>query len=128
MAAPAGLSRREIFIDARNLQSDADPEKPLTTEEYAALLSGRGSQKLAEKQLVRSFSSDVRTRNPTYEYGKDFLLGDTITVADERLGITVNAVVGGVERSVSSQGESLSLNFGYGQPTIYDKLQRKADR
>ena len=128
MAAPTGLSRREIFIDARDLQSDADPDNPLSPEEYAALLASRGRQKLAENQLVRSFSSDVRTYNPTYAYGDDFLLGDTITVADERLGIMVNAVVNGVVNSVGRDGESRTLEFGYGQPTAYDILKRKVDK
>lgn len=128
MSKPTGLSRREIFIDARDLQSDADPEKPLTPDEYAALLTNRGQQKLAENQLVRSFATEVRTYDPTYPYGEDFLLGDTITVADERLGITVDAVVTGVERAVSETGEVLALSFGYGQPTIYDKLRRKEDK
>lgn len=128
MPTPTGLSRREIFIDARDLQSDGDPDKPMTAEEYAALLINRGQQKLAENQLVRSFAADVRTYDPTYPYGEDFLLGDTITVTDERLGITVDAVVQGVERSVSAAGESLTLTLGYGQPTIFDKLKRKKDR
>lgn len=128
MSTPTGLSRRELFIDARDLQSDSDPDNPLTAEEYAALLVNRGRQKLAENQLVRSFAAEVRTYNPTYPYGEDFLLGDTITVADERLGITVDAVVTGAERSVSKQGESLTLTLGYGQPTIFDKLKQKEDK
>ena len=53
-------------------------------------------------------------------------MGDTITVTDERLGITVAAVVQGVERAVSREGERLTLTLGYGQPTIFDKLKRKA--
>lgn len=57
---------RELFIDARDLQSDADPDKPLTAEEYAALLANRGREKLAENQLVRSFAAEVRTYDPTY--------------------------------------------------------------
>lgn len=128
MPAPTGFSRRELFVDARDLQSDADPENPLTPEEYAALLSNRGKQKLAENQLVRSFLAEVRTYDPTYPYGGDFQLGDTITVADERLGITVDTVVQGIERSVSSQGETLTITFGYGQPTIFDTLKRKAEK
>lgn len=128
MSTPAGLSRRELFIDARDLQLDADPDNPLTAEEYAALLVSRGRQKLAENQLVRSFAAEVRTYDPTYPYGEDFQLGDTITVTDERLGITVNAVVQGVERSMSAKGESLTLTLGYGQPTIFDKLKRKEDK
>ena len=128
MSTPTGLSRRELFIDARDLQSDSDPDNPLTAEEYAALLLNRGKQKLAANQLVRSFAAEVRTNDPTYPYGVDFQLGDTITVADERLGITVDAVVQGVERSVSASGESLTLTLGYGQPTIFDKLKRKEDK
>jgi len=128
MPTPSGLSRREIYIDARDLQSDSDPDKPLTAEEYAAVLAARGKEKLAGNQLVRSFSAEVRTYDPTYPYGEDFFLGDTITVTDERLGITVDTVVYGVERSVSAAGESLTLTLGYGQPTIYDVLKRKAGK
>lgn len=128
MSTPTGLSRRELFIDARDLQSDADPDNHLTQEKYTALLVNRGTQKLAENHLICSFAADVRTYNPTYSYGNDYELGDTITVADERLGITVDAVVTGTERAVSKKGETLTLSFGYGQPTAYDILRRKADK
>lgn len=128
LTTPSGLSRREIYIDARDLQSDGDPDKPVSPAEYAALLTTRGTEKLAENQLVRSFSVEVRAYNPTYPYGEDFSLGDTITVTDERLGVTVDAVVQGVEQSVNASGESLILTLGYEQPTIYDVLKRKAGK
>lgn len=124
--SPAGFSRRELYIDARDLQSDSDPEHPLTPEEYIAVLTNRGTEKLAEHQLVKSFSAQVRTYDPTYTLGEDYQLGDTITVTDERLGLTVAAVVQGVERTVSAKGESLTLTLGFGPPTIYDILKRKA--
>ncbi len=123
---PSGLARRELFVDARDLQSDADPDNPLTAEEYAAVLTVRGEEMLAENQLVQSFSTVVRTLEPTYEYGVDFFLGDTITAIDERQGVTADAVVQAVQRSVSAEGEGLLLTLGYGQPTIYDILKRKA--
>ena len=125
---PAGLSRRELYIDARDLQSDSDPDKPLTPEEYAALLNSRGLEKLSECQLVKSFSAVVRTIDPTYILGQDYDLGDTITVIDQRLGITADAVVQGAERSVSETGEGLTLTLGYGPPTISDILRRKAGK
>ena len=127
-ANPTGLSRRELYIDARDLQSDSGLDKPLTAEEYAALLSNRGLEKLAEYQLVKSFAATVRTLDPTYTMGRDFHLGDTITVIDQRLGVTVDAVVQGVERSVSEAGEGMVLTLGYGQPTLYDILKRKAGK
>ncbi len=121
---PAWPYRREIYIDARDLQSDSDPDKPLTPEEYADLLENRGREKLAENQLVKSFSAVIRTIDPTYTLGEDFHLGDTITVIDERLGVTADAVVQGVERAVGEDGESMVLTLGYSQPTIYDVLRK----
>ena len=126
MASPTWPQRREIYIDARDLQSDSDPDKPITTEEYAALLTNRGREKLAEHQLVQSFAATVRDRDATYTLGEDYQLGDTITVIDDKLGVTANAVVQGVTRSVGRDGESMELALGYGQPTIYDILKRKA--
>lgn len=128
MPSYTGLARRELWVDARDLQRDSDPDKPLTEDEYKAILTTRGLGKLSENRLVRSFSADVRTYDPTYIYGEDFYLGDTITVTDERLGITTDAVVQGVERAVSSEGEKLVLTLGYGLPTIADRLKRKAAR
>lgn len=128
MANPTGLNRRELFIDARDLQSNADPDKPLTPEEYLALLSLRGLEKMAEHQLAESFSAEVRTYNPTYQYGVDFFLGDTITLTDERLGLTIDAVVRAAEQSASRNGETLTLTFGYSMPTLHSILKRKADK
>ncbi len=126
--SPSGFQRREIYIDARDLQSDSDPDNPLSPEEYAALLTARGRQKLAECQLVQSFSATVRTLDPTYALGADYRLGDVITVTDNRIGVTADAVVQGVERSVSEAGDEMVLTLGYSQPTLHDLLKRKAGK
>lgn len=128
MATPTGLSRRELFIDARDLQREDEDGTIMPEDEYISILTTRGEEKLGENQLVRSFSATVRTIDPTYVYGKDFFLGDTITVTDERIGITVDAVVEAVQHSFSGDGESLVFTFGYGQPTLYDILRRKAEK
>lgn len=123
---PAGLFRREAFVDAGDLKSTGKgaAAPPITEAEYLALLRTRGLEKLADWQLVQSFSATVRTVAPTYTYGVDFFLGDTITVIDERLGLMVDAVVEGVERSVGKKSEDLVLTFGYGMPTLSDRLRR----
>lgn len=128
MDIPTWPRRREIYIDARDLRSDSDPDEPLPPEAYAAVLTTRGREKLAEHQLVQAFSAVVRDRGATYTLGDDYHLGDTITVIDDRLGVTANAVVQGVTRSVSREGESIELSLGYGQPTVYDILKRKAGK
>ncbi len=121
---PGGLSRRETYVDARDLQSNADPDEPMTEEEYLEALKTRGKESLSDHQLVQSFSATVRTLDPTYVYGVDFFLGDTITVTDERLGLSVSALVEGVERSVGKNGEDLILTLGYGPPTLGDRLRK----
>lgn len=128
MASPTWPQRREIYIDARDLQSDSDPDNPMTPEEYAAALTTRGREKLAEHQLVQSFAATVRERGATYALGEDYQLGDTITVIDETLGVMVDAVAQGVTRSIGRNGETMELTLGYGQPTAYDILKRKADK
>lgn len=128
MPTPTGLTRREIYIDARDLQSDSDPEHPLTESEYLALLTNRGVEKLAENQLVQSFTTNIRTVKPTYVYGEDFQIGDIITVIDERIGVMIDAVVEGVQRGVDENGEKLFLTFGYSMPNLHDILKRKAEK
>lgn len=125
--APTGLTRRELWVDARDIQS-GEGENALTPEEYAQALTTRGQEKLAERQLVQSFSAQVRTQGAAYEFGRDYQLGDRITVSDRRLGVTVRAVVTGAEYTVSRSGRGLTLTLGYGQPTVYDKLARKEDK
>lgn len=119
----SGLSRRELYVDARDLA-----QEELTAEEYRAILNTRGRERLAEMQLSYSFDADIRTNNQTYVFGVDFFLGDKITVKDERLGVVVDAVVTGFQKSNSVNGEQMTLYFGFGVPTINEKLKRKADR
>lgn len=122
-----GIARRELFVDARDLSPEPPDEEPLTDEEYLALLTSRGSEKLAEVRPSQSFTADIKTYESTYEFETDFFLGDTITVTDENLGISIDAVVTGAQRSVSRNGETLTLTLGYDVPTLQKIIKRKAD-
>ena len=53
-----GLDRKELYVDARDLQSTID-ETTLTTEEYNNLLTTRGNEKLSEKQAILLLDGDV---------------------------------------------------------------------
>ena len=121
---PQGISRYEMYIDAKDLQKNSDPEHPMTDEEYLQALNTRGQEKLSDAQLVQNFDTSIRTINPTYVYGKDFFLGDTITVIDKNLSVTIDAVVESVQRSISSQGEQFSITFGYSTPLLSQRLRK----
>jgi len=119
-----GLARHELFVDARDLSQDIDGET-LTDAEYEAALKTRGGEKLAEHSINQTIEMTVRSRNATYEYKTDFFLGDTITLVDERLQVSVDAVVTAVQKSVSTRGEQVTFTFGYDVPTVYQKMKRK---
>lgn len=77
-----GLDRRELFVDARDISSDLGDEQTLTKEEYDALLTQRGKEKLSENVDITSFEGQMET-TVIYKYGEDFFEGDIVQVANE---------------------------------------------
>lgn len=123
-----GLDRREIYIDARDVQSESQDDegntKVLTEKEYNETLSQRGKEKLAEHAIVETFDSKLRViGDVNYKYGVDYFLGDTVTIIDRELGVKANAQVTNVEETWSDTYE-LILTFGFAQPTILQKVKR----
>lgn len=120
-----GLERREVFIDARDLQSTRDDGTAISTAEYNAMLLQRGKSKLEDYKDIKTFSATIRTFGITsYVYGTDFQLGDTVTIYDARLKVKTNAMVTETMKTFDEDGERLDITFGYGQPTLANKLKR----
>lgn len=119
----SGIYRRELVVDARDLQSDSDPDHPMTDAEYLEALRNRGLEKQGDHQLVQSFSATI-ARDPNYVLGKDFFLGDFITVVDQRLGVSIKAQVEGVERSFCDNKEDMVLTIGYSLLDLSDRLRK----
>lgn len=77
----SGLSRREMYTDAKSIYRTVDGVT-LTDEEYLAQLEQRGSEALSEHSLSTSFDGELDSAT-TYKYGKDFFLGDLVQVSNE---------------------------------------------
>lgn len=121
-----GLKRKELWVDARDLQSTDENDMQLSDAEYNKLLWQRGLQKLSDYKIVENFSSIIKTFGfQQYEYNKDYFLGDTVTVADREIDITMDTQITEVERVWDENGYSFSLTFGKTQPTILDVAKRK---
>lgn len=124
-----GFGRKELYIDARDLQSefyseDSDTSTTLSVEEYNDLLSQRGNEKLSEYTLVETFEAQIRQFGDVqYEYGKDYSKGDKVTIIDEELGVSVSARISKVEEDIDTQ-YALVLTFGYSYPTSLQKVKR----
>lgn len=120
-----GVHRRELFVDARDIQSEQNKEV-IPEADYQLMLVQRGDTKLEDYKEIENFSSSIKTfGNTSYVYGKDFFLGDIVTVYDKKLRVKVNARVTSCIDTYDENGYSLTLVFGYEQPTIANKLRRR---
>lgn len=129
--AGAGFNRKELYVDARDLQSkvskDDGTEQQLTPAQYQTMLIQRGDEKLAECEVVETFEAQIRQFGYVqYEFGVDYLKGDKITVIDKQLGISVSARITSVEEDFDSE-YALIITFGYSYPTMLQKMRRMID-
>lgn len=104
-----GLARREMFVDARDLQSEKDDDTTMSDEEYEACLTTRGEAKLAEHPDQALFEGEVEP-STTYVYGRDFYLGDTVQVKNE-FGIMAKSRVDEIIFSFDGDGKLIVPTF-----------------
>lgn len=123
----SGFKRREIFFDARDLQStykdENDNEITLNPSQYNSLLQERGFNRLAEYGRVQTFKSDSDS-NSQYTFEEDYYLGDKTTSRNDTLNLVVHSRVVVVKETYNRQGYSLKLEFGSAEPKLFDKLKK----
>ena len=124
-----GFGRRELYVDARDIQSESVNEDgttiTLTPEEYDAALVNRGDDKLAECKTTETFEAQIRVFGDVqYEFGKDYQKGDKVTVRDRQLNVVVSARITEVEEDFDDE-YALVLTFGYSYPTIMQKVKQQ---
>lgn len=121
-----GYNRKELYIDARDLQSDYESETgsldEMTDEEYEELLRNRGAKKLAENAIVQSFEASIRYYGSQYQYDEDYMVGDKVTIVDRDMNIIVDAYISEVEQIYTDVYE-LRLTIGTSVPTLYSKIK-----
>lgn len=120
----SGKSRREYFVDARDIQSTNSDGMTISTEDYIALLKQRGTEKLADVRESQSFDCTVNTVG-NIQYDKDYFLGDMVTIYDSLLDLQLNARISEVQHAFTSFGEELYITFGFGPMTLTKKLRLK---
>ena len=124
-----GFSRRELYVDARDLQSEVTNEDgsttSLTPEQYASALIQRGDEKLTECRTTEVFEAQIRVFGDVqYEYGVDYQKGDKVTVMDKQLNVVVSARITEVEEDFDDE-YALVLTFGYSYPTMMQKVKQQ---
>lgn len=106
-----GLSRRELYVDARDISSNVEgSDTPMPDNEYYALLTQRGEEDLTEHKISKMFEGEVDTQQ-LYRYGEDFFMGDICQLENE-FGMTGKV-------RVTEFIYSHSINEGYNEyPTF----------
>ena len=79
VGSTSGLSRREMFVDARDISSETEDGVTLTTDQYNNLLIQRGRENLAENPETVTFEGEVESVRQ-FVFGRDYFLGDIVTV------------------------------------------------
>lgn len=117
--------RREIWVDARDLQStytdDAGTEHTYPAAQYRAMLQQRGLEKLAEYAKIETVNSDVDP-DANLIYMTDFDLGDLCTYRYTDVGIETIKRITEIQEVYEGSKQTLSVIFGTGALTSIKKL------
>lgn len=102
-----GENRKELYVDARDLQQEDD----MSLDEYKETLYNRGLEKLAEcnKVEIAEFFIDPLSN---LVYKKDFDLGDICTYKNEELGILVDNRIVEITEVYENNKKAIDIVFG----------------
>lgn len=95
----SGWDRRELYVDARDIQSE-NGDNVMDTATYNETLKQRGEEKLLEHTKGTAFDGEISTVSG-YIFGKDYYMGDIIQIEND-YGITARARIVEYIRSVDS--------------------------
>ena len=123
LGSGSGLNRKELYVDARDLQSEND-DVVMTTAEYRQALTERGQSKLAEHQPILILDGDINVHNQLYEYGVDYDLGDIVRRSSPTFKLAYNARITEITE-IYENGLQIVPVFGKRSPTLIDMIKRK---
>lgn len=119
----SGADRREVYVGATGVESPHADNTPMTEAEFLQALTQLGMERLVAAQTVKSLTSKVYAGS--YDYGKDYMLGDTVSVIYANIGVAYHAPIEAVIRSGSGVEEQIELVFGKGLMTLNEKLKAR---
>ena len=111
--APTYLDRYEIYVDAKDISEDQDIDGetvPISEPEYIELLKARGSENIVPPKIASE--SEIAANNTQYVYGKDYAVGDYVTVQHRRFGMIQPKIqLTGMIEAFDQNGRSLTPTF-----------------
>ncbi len=120
----AGEPRREIWVDARDLQEEDGEGNKILPEAYRAQLVQRGKEKLAEYRLAETVEISIDP-NANLIYRRDFDLGDYCTYVNTELCISADKRITEVMEIYEGGAARLDITFGSGGVRTLRQLIRR---
>lgn len=102
-----GEERKELYVDARDLQKDED----MTDSEYLETLRERGIEKLNECNKVETSNFTIDT-NSNLRYKKDFDLGDKVVYKNDNLGLVIENRIIEISEIYENGDKTIDVTFG----------------
>lgn len=96
------LSRRELYIDARDISSTTSSGGTIPAASYDNLLRQRGDERLKENKIIQAFDGQVESTQ-MYRYGEHYYMGDVVQLENE-YGLGSKVRVTEFIRSVDKDG------------------------
>lgn len=116
-----GEERKEIWVDARDLQQEDENGKAIPLATYQSRLKQRGREKLAEYRKVETVNSGIDP-NANLEYKKDFDLGDYCTYINTEIGIATDKRITEIMETYEGGKRALSITFGNDEASTIQQL------
>lgn len=115
--------RRELWVDARDLQQHSDNVN-YTDAQYRDLLFQRGLEKLADYAAIEKVDSDIDP-NANLIYGTDFDLGDLCTYRYSDVNIECSKRITEIQEVFEGSKRTLSVIFGNDSAIDFKKIIRR---
>lgn len=122
-----GLSRYELFVDARDIPEADEDDYPRPTPDIERDLTARGEQILLEQGTELYLEGQVLT-NTNYKYEVDYDLGDIVTLQSKGWGVMLDARITEVKEIYEPENTSIELTFGNNKPTIINKVKQELNQ
>ena len=116
--------RKEIFVDARDLQQQDSNGNPIPLDVYKAQLVQRGREKLAEYRIVETVESGI---DPfaNLVYKKDFDLGDYCTYINTEINVETDKRITEVMETYEGGATEIAVTFGTNEVSTIRQLIKR---
>lgn len=115
------FARKEVYVDARDLQQTTD-DKTLTDAQYKEALTTRGKQKLNEDEKILVLKGDINSHSVLFILEKDYQIGDIVKVISTIYHLSYTTRLLGITETWDEKGYHITPQLGKESKTILDYL------